>query len=387
MWKNIFFWILLLIGSIWGYGWVFWSSFVFGVDIEYMGTLSEDVYLDDTNLSKTVVVYKANVNLSDYSVLSTCAMSSRFIDRYKGIYFFELNFQNVTDCRDTDISLYNEGVSVWSDTTKIRLISYSDILQKYLDYPDQELEFLSGGLSIDMNKNEIYNNYRGKDRITHYRYMLGQRKYQSAVYIKNIIDSILEARTIPYISPVPNDSISAHLSRIPNAARNYRAAYTDGIHHGWDISAALWAPTVALDDGIIVRVVADFDRRKFDDIRYGSDLSEEDKLKNLDILRGKQVWLKTMKGEVIFYSHLDDIAKGIAEGVYVTKNTELWTIGSTGVPGEDYKDYHLHFAIMENPYKIVNAGNYSFLDYMAWDWKLRGLSASEVIEKQKDIFE
>jgi hypothetical protein len=30
-------------------------------------------------------------------------------------------------------------------------------------------------------------------------------------------------------------------------------------------------------------------------------------LKNLDVLRGKQVWLKTLKGDVVFYSHLAEV--------------------------------------------------------------------------------
>jgi len=80
---------------------------------------------------------------------------------------------------------------------------------------------------------------------------------------------------------------------------------------------------VALDDGIIVRVVNDFDASDLSRIIYGENLSEEQKLKNLDLLRGKQVWLKTMKGEVVFYSHLDTIPSSITEGSFVSQGDAL----------------------------------------------------------------
>ena len=82
------------------------------------------------------------------------------------------------------------------------------------------------------------------------------------------------------------------------------------------------------------------------------------KLKNLDILRGKQVWLKTMKGEVVFYSHLDIIPSDLSEGMFVSRGHNLGTTGVSGVPQDGYDDFHLHFAIMENPYIFENAGTY-----------------------------
>lgn len=70
---------------------------------------------------------------------------------------------------------------------------------------------------------------------------------------------------------------------------------------------------------MIVRIVEHFDASDFSRIEYAKDLSETQKLKNLDVLRGKQVWLKTMKGEVVFYSHLDTIAADLQEGMMVKK--------------------------------------------------------------------
>ena len=129
-----------------------------------------------------------------------------------------------------------------------------------------------------------------------------------------------------------------------------------------------------------------FENDDFSRINYQAD-SKEQKLKNLDILRGNQVWLKTMKGEVVFYSHLDSVPLNITEGMFVSRGEELGSMGVSGVPEKGYDDYHLHFAIMENPYNFQKAGTYDFGDYMSWDWLLRDLSYTDVIRAQKEIFE
>lgn len=73
----------------------------------------------------------------------------------------------------------------------------------------------------------------------------------------------------------------------------------------------------------------DFSSKDFQRIVYGDTLSYEQKLQNLDILRGNQVWLKTMKGEVIFYSHLEEVDSSIQEGMLIKKNDPIGTIGIT----------------------------------------------------------
>ncbi len=111
------------------------------------------------------------------------------------------------------------------------------------------------------------------------------------------------------------------------------------------------------------------------------------KLKNLDVLRGNQVWLKTMKGDVVFYSHLNDVSGDISVGQFIQRGTYLGTMGKTGVPGSDYADYHLHMAIMENPHISELAGTYSIYDYMSWDWYGRHESDAHILEHQYSMFE
>ncbi|MDQ7022527.1 MAG: M23 family metallopeptidase [Candidatus Gracilibacteria bacterium] len=115
-------------------------------------------------------------------------------------------------------------------------------------------------------------------------------------------------------------------------------------------------------------------------------VSYTQKLRNLDILRGKQVWVKTSKGDVVFYSHLTDIYKNIIEGYFIESGENIGTVGSSGVPDRDYTNFHLHFSIMKNPYDIKKVGKYGYEDIMSWNWYLKGFSADEVIKGQENIF-
>ena len=150
--------------------------------------------------------------------------------------------------------------------------------------------------------------------------------------------------------------------------------------------APQWTQVSAIDKWIIIRVVDGFNYRDIADIKKWASLSHSEKLRNLDILRGNQVWLKTTKWDVIFYSHLNKIFNNIKEGKIISVDTPIGTIGKTGVPDKNYSNYHLHFPIQKNPYNSKKAGKYSLEDYMSWDWYLKWLTQEEVLKWQNLIF-
>jgi hypothetical protein len=150
--------------------------------------------------------------------------------------------------------------------------------------------------------------------------------------------------------------------------------------------APRWTMTSAIDDWMIIRVVRDFSYEDISKIEKNWIITEIQKLRNLDILRWNQVWLKTSKWDVMFYSHLWEIPKNIKEWVFVSVWQDIWTIDKTWVPDKNYTNFHLHFPIQKNPYIIEKAWKYSWEDYMAWDWYLKWLSPDDIIIKQKDIF-
>ena len=157
-----------------------------------------------------------------------------------------------------------------------------------------------------------YTKYTKDIEENYYVYLVKNRILNEAIYNRNLIDNILKHRAEKYSIPVEGWKIDLSHSKIPNAWRWYRAEYTDWIHHWWDVAWNFWDQTIAIDDWRIVRVVSNFSKTDLNLIERGNNLSENDKLKNLDILRGKQVWLKTMKWDVIFYSHLDEVFSNIS---------------------------------------------------------------------------
>jgi murein DD-endopeptidase MepM/ murein hydrolase activator NlpD len=104
-------------------------------------------------------------------------------------------------------------------------------------------------------------------------------------------------------------------------------------------------------------------------------------------LRGKQVWLKTMKWDVVFYSHLDDVFTNIQEWTIVKREQPLWTVGITGIPDKAYNDYHLHFPVHKNPFDDKQAGKYDYGDYMKWDWEFKWKTSAHILKHQYDVFE
>jgi murein DD-endopeptidase MepM/ murein hydrolase activator NlpD len=197
---------------------------------------------------------------------------------------------------------------------------------------------------------------------------------------------IISKREQKYSSPVKWVSVPTKSNRLPNTWRPYRASYTNGVHEGWDFYADFWTPVQAIDYWVVVRVVKDFGFSDLDRIKETWDLTPLDKLWNLDILRGNQVWVKTMKWDVVFYAHLNEIYDNIKEGTVVFKWQPLGTIWTTGVPDQNYTDYHVHLEVRENPY-TSNKAPYTFEDYMAWSWYFKGEKESYILDHQLDIFE
>jgi len=308
-----------LIGLVGWYGLVFWMNFSFEPEVSFGTVIGWELILWDTSLSKQIVVYKSSGNLaSGYEISSLCNTSSRYIDSYKNLYFFELSYLDES-CQSSSIIL-KKGETLYPQSSwNIEMRNKIDIYDYYLDLPDSELSKMQTNFQAEISKNAIYKNFSSSEVVKYLSFAIGQRKYMEAYFHNSIILEILEAREDKYINPVPGRSFSENISKIPNSGRPYRAGYTDGIHHGWDIDGQIWDKTVALDDGIIVRVVRDFNNATdFSKIVY-TNPNEDQKVKNLDVLRGSQVWLKTMKGDIVFYSHLDTIPDAIEEWIMVKK--------------------------------------------------------------------
>ena len=387
MWKYILLLFTLIVGVVGGYGFVFWGNIVFSNEIRYVSGNSDEVFLDNPDLDSVYVVFQSNINISGAEIVSVCDISYNFEENYRDMYLFELDYSQAPDCKNGSFVLKVDNQIVANASGQVTLLSKNVMKYNFIDFDNNTLRAYLSDITTTVSENRIYQNYTGKQKIQYFKYLRGQRSYMDANYKWEILREILVSRGKKYSSPVPWYNISELAHKIPNTARPYRASYTDGVHRGWDIDSPFRSDVAALDDGYIVRIVSWLNGSNFSQIVYGENIGDSQKLKNLDILRGNQVWLKTMKWDVVFYSHLDEIVSDLKEWDFVSRGEILWKTWVSGVPEAWYDDFHLHFAVMQNPYNVDLAGSYDFGDYMAWDWKTKGMSHSEVIAAQKEIFE
>ena len=369
---------------------LFWGSLalaspgIFYDKIDVIYKTSNNVFIDHLELNQIKVAFKSSKNLRETTLISSCDIHSKFLVRQDDIYVFELKYFADLNCDDTMIYL-NDGEENFY-YFNVNILSESQVISKFIDYNDT---ILSDSFESLESKIKRFLKYEDISTTSSSSFIAKNRTLKELEYTKEIVGNIITKRSEKYSVPVEGYTIDqdhAH-NKIPNAGRPYRAWYTDGIHHGWDVGTKLWEEIIALDDGIIVRVVDDFSFSDFSRVKYATNLSEEDKIKNLDILRWNQVWLKTMKWDVVFYSHLNNVYTHIKEGTVIWKGEPVWTIWITGVPDKNYKDYHLHFTIHKNPYTKLMAGKYGIDDYMKWPWYFQGDSKDEILKAQTEIFD
>lgn len=375
--------VIILSSIIWFISLIFYySAFssVYATDdsIQLDLKLTNNIYLDSDNLNNTLFLYKSDYDLKQHKFTSSCSINSKLIWSNSKYYLFEVKYLD-DNCDDGNISLVSEEKEVVRNE-KINIFSKSKIYNIFLDYNTSDLEKFNMILN---NKLEELVNNKTKNRKFKIR---KDRKVQEINYIKWIIEHILLKREENYVMPVLWKTISDHPSRVPNARRPYRASITDGIHHWWDIYWPLWEETISIDDGLVVRVIRDFQYSDLSKLNRSSNLSDLEKAKNLDIYRWNQVWIKTMKWDIVIYSHLTEVSSNIKEWEIINKWDFVGTTGITWVPDKNYKDYHLHFTVHKNPFDSDKVWNYTIDDYLLWDWYYKWRTISYVLENQNKIF-
>ncbi len=374
---TLFVILFLILGSFF----VYFNYINIEKKIEFYGSISKNIFLESEKLNWTLLFFKSNTDISNYSLLSTCKVDFKYLSKKKNKYIYKLDFLG-NNCVNSSFYLKKNWEKIKESNFRLNIFKKSDIFLGYVNYSDNKLTRIEKELSSETKRFSKYNKFKNKTLFN----IKANRTYKELIYKKNILNNIIEKRKKKYKIPVPWYKISTWLNVIPNAARPYRAQYTDWIHRWWDIMAPKGTPVSAIDDWVIIRVVGYFDFEDISNIQKQWEISNSQKLRNLDILRWNQVWLKTTKWDVIFYSHLTEIYDNIYEWAFVNSWEYLWTIGSTWVPDREYTNFHLHFPIMKNPHNPKKVWKYSYEDIMGWDWYLKWQTPDEVIKNQKEIF-
>jgi len=343
--------------SIFVFIWFAYSSnYKTSIKIDLVYSEINSIYNINNNFENFKIWYNSNIDISKYRVSSNCKITTKFLNKESNIYYFDILLKS-KNCKILNIYLLNENNKRVSKLKKYNIINYNNIINILIEYPNDYLENLL--INWKLNKNNA---------------------------LHNIIENILEKRKQLYSTPVYWYSLPTRTDKLPNSPRPYRQDYTFWIHEWWDIDTSFKTPIISIDDGIIIRIIDNF---KFDDlnkIKKWDDLTTIDKYKNLDILRWNQIWLKTMKWDIIFYSHLDKIFSDIQVGNFVKKETPIWTIWISWIPDKNYNDYHLHFELRKNPNNLKNIWKNIYLDYMSWDWYFKDKSIDYIIANQYSIF-
>lgn len=374
--------LFLSIFSIFLVALIFSYSLVFAWPLdkpESSFVLSQNLFKDSLDLSSNKIVVKSKETADKFTFSWDCELYWKILKTDWYTHIFDIKLLDKS-CPKEKIDVYLKTPSKTLKYT-FSIISEYKLYEKYLDYASEDLKILLENMETAISDLSVLNNLTSEEKIQF------QRKLEELNYLRKFFTKILEGRELKYSVPVIWATKMTRETKVPNSWRPYRKWYTDWIHHWWDFDYKMWTEVVAIDDWIIVRIVNDFKNSDFWKIKRTWDLTETDKLINLDILRWNQVWLKTMKWDVIFYSHLDKVSENLKVWDVVSRNQVLWTIWVTWVPEEGYSDYHLHMDVKINPLDTSKAWTYTFIDMMAWPWSYKGQSAKYALEKQTELFD
>lgn len=148
---------------------------------------------------------------------------------------------------------------------------------------------------------------------------------------------------------------------LPNADRllpGARRAYRYGIHQGFDmydgyigVPTGFGGPVVAAKDGQITRADVDYvemTAEEHDEAIAISKAAGTTPPEQLDLLRGRQVWIDHGHGVISRYCHLAGIAPGIEAGQAIEAGTVIAFVGNSGMESASRgrnDGAHLHFEI------------------------------------------
>ncbi|MDD2907862.1 MAG: M23 family metallopeptidase [Candidatus Gracilibacteria bacterium] len=375
--------------------WILIISFLsvcFGYTLVFAGNigeikfkLSNNIFFDSLNLSKNMVIIESRENLSNLKISGDCSVTGKMVEHNANFYVFELFLADEKCDKKTINAVFSKGDLLLN--ASFNLTTPGNLYNTYLDFSSEKLEKYLKSIEVGITKLSSYSSYNKTIHKDKYDFLDKNRNLQELMYMKTFISDILSKRNLKYAVPIKGSNLPTLSSKMPNVPRPYRSEYTSGIHEGWDFDADYGETVVSIDYGIVVRVIDNFSFADLDKLKTTGELTKDDKVKNLDILRGNQVWIKTMRGDVVFYSHLSEVYSNIKVGDVVFKGQALGAVGITGVPDKNYTDYHVHVEFRENPHNDTRKTSYSIDEYMNWDWYFKGKSEKYILENEYNIFE
>ena len=160
------------------------------------------------------------------------------------------------------------------------------------------------------------------------------------------------ATRLGFLMPVKGAHVPEWLDLVPGAARAYRTGVHEGVDFGYNsvgVNVLVGTPVLAAGDGVVVRADVNYrelSQEEMDRLLARSASQGSTSAPDLDVLRGRQVWIDHGQGVVTRYAHLDRVALGIQPGVPVKMGQLIAYVGISGIPDGGVGDGpHLHFEI------------------------------------------
>lgn len=134
--------------------------------------------------------------------------------------------------------------------------------------------------------------------------------------------------------PLPGASLPQDDAHLPGAERGYR----DGVNQGFDfydgevgVPVPYGAPVIASAAGVVERVDQTYSELSPDTFEgLVADVTDGASDEELDLLRGRQVWIRTRAGRLLRYAHLSDVRNGLAVGQEVFRGQVVGYVGNSG---------------------------------------------------------
>lgn len=156
-----------------------------------------------------------------------------------------------------------------------------------------------------------------------------------------------------YLYPMANRHVPTPSSQLPNAPRDYRCGFHEGVDFYPDQSGPYFARGTevwAARDGEVVR--ADHDFTEYTTVERDADLatvcSDGDSVAILNRLRGRQVWISHDDGNTTRYCHLDSVNSSLSLGQRINAGGIVGGVGNSGTSNGASgagMDIHLHFEL------------------------------------------
>ena len=138
---NKLFFTLLSVFAIGFFGWytLVFSSFYTNSEIKYLDSSAKTLFLDTPDFSQVNVYFNSTIDVSSYTISSSCQVQSQFVFQKDMMYVFQLKVVN-KDCKNSNFYLADANKKALTNTLfQLGLSRDFELYNTFLDYDDASL--------------------------------------------------------------------------------------------------------------------------------------------------------------------------------------------------------------------------------------------------------